>query len=64
MGLFVRLTVLVALVFLVLFILAFVVKVLFVAAIVAALILLALGIASRFRRHRDGAAVMTIDARR
>ena len=64
MALFVRLTVLVALVFIVLAILAFVLKVLFVAALVAAVIVAGLWVANRLRRRRDTATVMTIDARR
>ena len=66
MSLFVRLTVVIALALVALFILGFVVKVLFVAALVAAVVVGVMVVAKAFRRRRlrDRAPVMTISARR
>ena len=62
MGLFVKVTIIVAVAIIALFVLAFVLKIVVIAAIVAAVVVGGLAIARLFRR-RNG-AVMTIDARR
>jgi hypothetical protein len=66
MSLFVRLTVVIALALVALFVLGFVIKVLFVAALVAAVVVGVVVVANAFRRRRlrGRAQVMTISARR
>jgi hypothetical protein len=63
MGLFLRLTVLIAIGLVVLVVLGFLLKLIVMAAIVAALLAVGFAAYSRLRRRRGG-AVMTIDARR
>ena len=54
MGMFVRITAVVAVAIVLLIALAFLVKILFVAALVAALVIGALAISNLFRRRRTG----------